>query len=62
MNNVSISIGNSTIFDEKLKSDKTSDKTVDTDRNKETSVINVNSMKLSQNGASYFINGFNRNK
>lgn len=60
--NNTISIGNSTIFDKKLKSEVSSDNTANETNKVNVETPKVNSMKISQNGASFFINGFNRKK
>lgn len=57
-----ISIGNSTIFDKKLKNEVSSDVTINETNKINVETPQVNSMKISQNGASFFINGFNRKK
>lgn len=66
MNKTTISIGNSTIFDNKTslneRKNKQQDTTTDIARSNENNlcVSKVKSVPIVTNGSSYFINGFNK--
>ena len=69
MNKTTVSIGNSTIFDNKANLNELKNKQQDT-TSKKTTLSNENDLRVSKvksvpiitNGSSYFINGFNKKK